>query len=288
MPARWSARYQVAKLVNGAQWIRARAVGSVRREPSHRLVAPVVDAVGCGLRVELLDRHQLHRFNAEVDQVRYFFDEAGVGAALGRGDVGIWVAGEASDMYFVDYIIGKRAFQRCVASPIVIGRIDNDALQGVGRIVAGTNRRGPLVVFGIGDGQGVRIDQQLLGVEPQPRGRIAGSEDAVGVELPRPCSADQHVPILVGAIYFGVKPNSLGWSSLLGAFEQQQLDCRRRFRDQAEVHASGVDGGTDRGGAPGDCLKRGHRFPNTRRAARRPMRSSQFGALRRHRRQCRR
>ena len=72
----------VAELVDRAERILPRAVGLMRREERDRLIAPVVhEPGGAGQRVELEDRQQFDRRNAELLQIGNLLDQPGVRAA---------------------------------------------------------------------------------------------------------------------------------------------------------------------------------------------------------------
>ena len=82
-------------------------------------------------------------------------------------DAGIRIPREAGDVHFVDHRIDERPLERRVAFPVVLRRIDDDALHGAGRVVARRGRLAAVVFLGVGHGERVRIDQQLLGIESQ-------------------------------------------------------------------------------------------------------------------------
>ena len=64
---------QVAELVSGPQCVRPAAVGHVRGEERDRLIPPVVDVpTRCREAIEVEHRQQLHRGDAQVDEVGIF------------------------------------------------------------------------------------------------------------------------------------------------------------------------------------------------------------------------
>ena len=100
----------VAELVQHGEWLLARAVRGVRCKEGDGLVAPVVDqAGGRGQGIELVDRQQFHRRDAEILQVGDLLDQPGVGAALLRRHTGAGVTREAADVHLVDHRRGERA-----------------------------------------------------------------------------------------------------------------------------------------------------------------------------------
>ena len=127
----------VAKLVDRAERILARAVRLVRREERNRRIAPVVDEPGGAvLGVELEDRQQFDRGDAELLQIRNLLDQAGIRAARLLRDAGAGMAGEAAHVHLVDDGPRGRALQRRVPFPVVRVRIHHHALHRCRGVVA--------------------------------------------------------------------------------------------------------------------------------------------------------
>jgi hypothetical protein len=85
----------VPELVDRRERIGTRAVPRVRREERDRRIAPMVDETRRAVpRVELEDRQQLDRRDAEILQIGNLLDEADVGAAPGRRHAGARMPGE--------------------------------------------------------------------------------------------------------------------------------------------------------------------------------------------------
>ena len=71
----------VAKFVQWAERVLARAVRLVRRKERDRRVTPVIDQPGRSiLRIELKHRHQFDGSHAELMQIRNFLDQTRKGA----------------------------------------------------------------------------------------------------------------------------------------------------------------------------------------------------------------
>ena len=173
----------------------ARGVRRVRREEADRVVAPVVGQPLIGeprLGDELVDREQLDRGDAEVDEVvgDGRMSHAGVGPAdlLGHPVVEL---GHALDVRLVDHGVAPAAAHRLVALPVELVVHDDAA----GRERGGVDRARlvrllDVVAEGLGtrlhlaaDRAGIGVQQQLVGVEPEPLCREPRPFDAVAVEL---------------------------------------------------------------------------------------------------------
>ena len=202
--------HQVAELVHRREHVGLRAVRAVRREPGDRLVAPVVRAVGCGLGVELLHRHQLDRLDAEVDEIRNLLDEPGVGAALGRRDARVWVPREPGHVHLVDHRIDKRPLERRVALPVVV-RADRPRRSSWRRPRC---RPAPPPSRGRSSRcspRPARTDRPAASRDrtASPAAGLFGPRNAVAVELPRSDARHEHVPVVVGAILLRVERDRL-------------------------------------------------------------------------------
>ena len=228
----------VAELVNGTQRILARAVALVRRKERDRRVSPVVDEPGRSiLDIVLKYRHELDGADTELLQIRDLLDEAGIRASCSLREPGARIAGEPSHVQLVNDRPGGRPLQRRVALPIVGLWIDHHALHGGRGVVALPARSLAAVIFGDDHAAPIRIEEHLRGVEPQSARWIVRTLDAVGVELPRLHTRDEHVPIVVGAVGRRVDRNHARRTRIVLTVEEQQLDARGTAREHTEVHA---------------------------------------------------
>src|SRR4030095_8973540 len=80
------------------------------------------------LWVELEYRKQLYRRDAELLEIRYLLDQAGVRAALRFVHAGTRVLREAANVHLVDDGPRGRPKEWRVALPVIHSRIDDDAL----------------------------------------------------------------------------------------------------------------------------------------------------------------
>src|SRR4026209_252586 len=110
----------------------------MRREEGDGLIAPVVDPACRRIEgIELKDREELYGRDPQIFQVGNLLDQPGVGAARGRRDTGALMLREAADVEFVDDRLDERRSEWRVSLPVVLARIDDDALHRDGGVVAG-------------------------------------------------------------------------------------------------------------------------------------------------------
>ena len=101
----------VPKLIYRPERVLPRAVGLVRREERNRRVAPIVNlARRTILGIELENRQQLDRGNAELFQIGNVFDQAGIGSSQIFLQAGARMPSEAPDMHLVDDCPGRWPF----------------------------------------------------------------------------------------------------------------------------------------------------------------------------------
>ena len=183
-----------------------RAVGVVRGEEPQRVVAPVVDEVALGERglgEELVHRQQLDRGDAEVAEV---VDdggcrEAGVGPAQLLRHAVVQLR-HALDVHLVDHRVAPAASRRRVRAPLEVV-VDHDAARDVRRRVEVAGLLG--LAHGVAEDRvvddevaghrlAVGVEQQLLGVEPQPGVGVPRSVRAVAVAGARRHTGQGAVP----------------------------------------------------------------------------------------------
>jgi hypothetical protein len=158
----------VAELIDGRKRVATRAVRVMRREERHRLVAPVVGQARRGvLRIELEDREQLDRRDAEVGQVGDFLDQTRVGTRFSG----------------VTPELGCRVKPRTFSSWMIVsakGRPNGrDGAAGLAahRAIVGARH---------GDRAPTRIEEQFVGVEPDAPVRRIPPCRPVAIDRPDP------------------------------------------------------------------------------------------------------
>ena len=228
----------------------------MRREEAERGVAPVVAGAARGerrLRDGVVHRQQLDRRDAERGQVldRGRVREAGVRALDVLGDERV-LAGVALDVRLVeDRLAPRRGGRRVVAPVEAVG--DDDAARHVRRGVArvGARRVGrhdrPRHVGGgdvAGDRAGVRVDQELVRVEPQA---VVGNPGPVRAEAVLRADPDAGEEPVVHTVAAGLERHP----HLLVAEEEARLDQLCGRRPDGEVEALRGPGGAERCGEAG-------------------------------------
>ena len=185
--------------------------------------------------------------------------DAAVGPAQLRFDVGM-ADGGPLDVGLVDHGVAQGDARRPVTGPVE-ERVGDDRAGCVRRVVGrlrlhrvvglvGVERRMPL--HRPVDGLGVRVEQELGGVAADAAGRIPRRVDPVAVVLARPD---------VGQVRMEAQRGPLRERDLLlrVVVEQAQLDRLRHLREDGEVGARAVVGGTEREGAARPLPPRAHR-----------------------------
>ncbi len=159
------------------------------------------------------------------------------------------MAGEAAHVRLIDDGARAGAAERRVAFPIVGAGIDDDALHGGARGIAGEARGFAAVAGGDDDAAAVGIEEELTGIEAQSGGGVEGAVDAVAVELAGAGAGDEGVPVVVGAIGGGGNANDARGEGIVFAIEEKELDGGGEAREDAEVDAIGLHGCAQRGAA---------------------------------------
>jgi hypothetical protein len=229
----------------------ARGIASVRREIAYAVVAPVVAQPALDQRLivnELVNGHQLDRGDAEALQVRDHRRgrQSGIGPAQLRADGGMQLR-EALDVQFVDHRVFPRDLRPYVVAPGE-RRVDHPALGHRGRAVARVERQvfapasDAITVVRVGPAQrsgyqaGVRVEQQLVRIEPVALFRRVGTMDTVTVELSGTGLGQIAMPDEVRSLA------NVDASNLPPALriEQAQFHRFRVFRIQSEIDAGAI------------------------------------------------
>src|SRR4051794_9575494 len=110
-----------------------------------------------------------------------------------------------------------------------------------------------VVAAGHCHGAGVRVEEDLRGVEPHPARRVPRPFDAVAVGLAGRHAGDEGVPVVVGAVGDRVEADGPSGRRVVDAVEQQQLDPGGVPREEAEVGPVAAGRGPERraGARPG-------------------------------------
>ena len=184
-------------------------------EKSQRVVAPVVAQTLPGqvpvIQI-VMHGHQLQGRDAEVLKVRNHRgrSDAGVGTPQRRRNVRVQ-HGHAADVGFVDDRLVPRVGGPLLAAPVE-ARIDDRAERRKRRAVALVERQIAVGVADLvaeqfvgpreraADGLGIRVQQQLVGVEAQALGRFVRAIDSVAIELTGAQARHVRMPDAAGAL----------------------------------------------------------------------------------------
>jgi hypothetical protein len=227
----------VAELIHRAERVLARAVCLMRGEERDRRIAPVVDLSRRAiLRIELEHRQQLDRRDPQPLKVRDLLDQTGESATGLLADTGAGVASETTHMHFVDDSLRRWPAQRLVAFPIVVGRIDHDALHRGCDIGAGLAGGVATVVIRNNHATTVGVEKDLGGIEAHAVGGVPWPFDAIAVDLACFNTRDGHVPVVPGAIGGGVDMDYTLGLRVIDIIEKQQLDRGGILGEHTEVH----------------------------------------------------
>ncbi len=232
----------VPELADMPPEFRRGAVSGVRCEERRGAVAPVVGLAA----VEVEHRQQFHGVDAERGEVRDLLDEAAERARPRHPRARR--TGETADVRLVDDEILHRAVQRFVALPVVVGEVDHHRTQRGGHVVAGYAGRAPLPQ-GVIQTAGVRVDEDLLVVEPVPlaAGLVAvGAEGPQRVEERRVQAPQVHVPDGEAAVGLRVEGDALERLDRIVRVEQQQLHARCMLGEEGKIDAEFVGVGAER------------------------------------------
>ena len=254
-------------------------VTGVRREKGQRVVAPVIHQAPfpqVGLGDELLHRHELHRRDAEINQVLQHrrLRQPEVGAAQVRRHVRVQ-AGKSLHMQLVDDGLVQRRAGRTIAAPVEGVRIDHPRLGHAARAVADV--LAPLLGGAATEAvdlaavaqlahehAGVRIEQQLVLVEAMALARRIAPVDAIPIDQAGAHAGQEAVPDIASTCRQR-EPRQLAPP---GCIEQAELHRLGVGREQREVDAVAGPGGAHRHGPPlrhgGRCAGWRHQRSGTR------------------------
>ncbi len=227
------------------------------REVAEGVVAPVV-VQPLLQQVPVLqvgvDRQELDGGDAEPPQVG---DHVGM-AEGGEGPVGrrphlVEELGQPLHVRLVDHRL-RPGRARAAVVPPGEAVVDHHRLgHGRGAVAAiegevGAGRGDAIAEQGVGPahiaahGAGVRVQQQLVGIEPVPLLRSVGTVGPVAVEHPRKAVRQVAVPDLVGPFGQRITADLTAASRI----EQAEFDLLRMGGEHREVHALPVPGGAER------------------------------------------
>ncbi len=150
---------------------------------------------------------------------------------------------------FVDHGVVPRDPGRPVIAPGE-GGVDDAAFRGAGRAVAPVEGQirsrasGPITEVRIApdqgtvQGLGIRLDQELVGIEAMSAPRIIRAVDPVTVQKAGTCFRQIGVPVSIGAL---ANLDALDFMSA-GRIEYAQLDLLAILRKQRKIHTFTVPG----------------------------------------------
>jgi hypothetical protein len=236
----------VAKLVDGAERLAPGAVSGMWRKEGERLVPPIISEPRWAVVfIEGKYRQQFDRAYPEILQMGYFFDQSGVGAPFGWSDPRARVTSEAGDMHFVNDRFGERSARRRVAFPIIGIGIDDHASQGRRGIIAGFTSGVTAATCRDRNALAVSIEQDLLGIKPEPVLRIEWPCYPVAVDLTRPDAGHEHMPIVISAVPVRIEVDDPGGLGIIYRIEQQELGRGTVLRKYAEIGSAIGQGSTE-------------------------------------------
>ena len=235
----------------------------MRRKEGDRGVAPVVDqATRAVLGIELKHRQQLDGGDAQSLEVRDLLDHAGISAAALLGDAGALVAREPSHVHLVHDGPSGRSPEWRVTFPVIHRWVRHHALHRGRGSVAFLARRLATVASRHHHASGIRVEQDLGGIESHAVRRILRSRHPIAIYLSRLNAGYEDVPVVVRAVDRGIQANRASWASLINTIEEEELDpgsvlgvdtevdaLRRRYRAQGRTVSGAVAGGALRGAA---------------------------------------
>ena len=119
------------------------------------------------------------------------------------------MAGEAAHMQFVNYGLGEGPLEWQIAFPIIVAGIGHDAFHRHSCVVAGPACGSAVVGFWDRYGKTIRVEQNLLAIEPKTALRDERPMGAVTINLPRFYVRDKDMPVVVGAMLMRIERNDL-------------------------------------------------------------------------------
>ncbi len=99
----------------------------------------------------------------------------------------------------------------------------------------------------------IGIDQELARVKAQPVPRCKGAGHPIAVQLAGFDIRNEGMPVVIGAVSFGIKRYDTGSCRVVSMVEEEQLDAGAVPRKNAEIHPTVADGCAERGCVPVVC-----------------------------------
>ena len=207
---------------------------------------PIVDLV--------VDWHELNGGDAQLQQVpdSGFGGQAQVGPAQWFGNLGMQLR-EAAHMSLIDHRLVPGRPQRLVVSPAegLIG--DNAKRRTVGVVpvveghVAGgiadaVSEHGVRPAQLSADGPGIRVQENLVGVEPMPVVGIEGTVNPIPVQLTGLDVGQIAVP---HQFRLFAQRDAVGFGAVVLGIKQAQFNTCGVFGEDGKVHAGSVPGGAE-------------------------------------------
>ena len=249
----------ISEFVDRIAALQADTVPAMWCEIAHRIVSPVIRGARTRrsgraiiqdiLFVELLNGQQLDGGDPQLLKVGDLFDQAVVRARV--LDTRRGVLGETTHVHFIDHRFVERMLERCVALPVIVARIDDDALFRAGAVVLSTLGLFAGPVRPIDDLACIRVQQDLVGVEAMPHVWSIGTIHSVGIDLPRGQAMHENVPIVERAMYSRVERDRMAGLGVVKAIEQQQFNGRGVPGKERKVHALRIYSCAERVGTSG-------------------------------------
>ena len=128
--------------------------------------------------------------------------------------------------------------QRFIVFPVVSRRIHNHRLQRRTSIVPRQERSFSGIGLGFNDRVSVRVNEDLLSIEPLAMFGEMGAPDAVPIELTVPCPNDMDMPVVAGAVTSRIELKSVGRPRVVLVVEEQKFDPSGESRIETKIHPS--------------------------------------------------
>jgi len=92
----------------------------------------------------------------------------------------------------------------------------------------------------------IRVEQHLLGIKSQPALRGEGPIYTIAVNLANCDPWHKDMPVVMAAVSNWIQRDRSRGVTVMGLVKQQQLHSSIALRENAEIHAARIRGGTDR------------------------------------------
>ena len=119
------------------------------------------------------------------------------------------MAGEAAHMKLVDHGLGEGPLERQIPFPVIAAGIGHDTFHRHRRVVAGPACGSAVVGFGDRYGETIRIEKNLLAIEPKTTFRRQWPMGSVGINLARFEIRDKDMPVVIGAVPVSIERDDL-------------------------------------------------------------------------------